>query len=70
VSSLVMENKEDYDVTSRATPELEVSTGQIRNIDNENVGIKRDLSSRHINMIAIAGMIVRQRSICRGFGTS
>jgi amino acid transporter len=65
-----MENKEDYDVTSRATPELEISTGQIRNIDNESVGIKRDLSSRHINMIAIAGMIVRQRSICVGFGTS
>jgi amino acid transporter len=65
-----MENKEDYDVTSRVTPELEVSTGQIRNIDNESDGIKRDLSSRHINMIAIAGMIVRHQYICREFGTN
>jgi amino acid transporter len=65
-----MENKEEYDVTSRATPELEVSTGQIRHIDNERVGIKRDLSSRHINMIAIAGMIVRQRPIRRDSRTS
>jgi amino acid transporter len=58
-----MENKENYDVTSRVTPEPEVSTGQTRNIDIESDGIKRDLSSRHINMIAIAGMIVRHRSI-------
>ncbi|TDZ38821.1 Proline-specific permease [Colletotrichum spinosum] len=52
-----MESKEDYEATSRATPEVEVYPGQSRTMGDESGGIKRDLSSRHINMIAIAGMI-------------
>ncbi|TDZ49727.1 Dicarboxylic amino acid permease [Colletotrichum trifolii] len=52
-----MESKEDYEATSRATPEPEVYPGQSRTMGDESGGIKRDLSSRHINMIAIAGMI-------------
>lgn len=57
-----MESKGDYDVTSRTTPEPEVSVGQSRDVSHEEGGIKRDLSSRHINMIAIAGMIVSQEA--------
>jgi amino acid transporter len=57
-----MESKEDYDITFRATPEPEVLVGQSRDVSDEGSGIKRDLSSRHINMIAIAGMIVSQAS--------
>lgn len=57
-----MESKADYDVTSRTTPEPEVLVGQSRDVGNEKGGIKRDLSSRHINMIAIAGMIVSQEA--------
>ncbi|TDZ19841.1 Dicarboxylic amino acid permease [Colletotrichum orbiculare MAFF 240422] len=52
-----MESKEDYEATSRATLEPEVYPGQSRTMGDESGGIKRDLSSRHINMIAIAGMI-------------
>lgn len=32
--------------------------GEVSTIALETGGLKRDLSSRHINMIAIAGMIV------------
>lgn len=34
------------------------SNGEVSMIAIEAGGLKRDLSSRHINMIAIAGMIV------------
>lgn len=34
------------------------SNGEVSMIAIETGGLKRDLSSRHINMIAIAGMIV------------
>ena len=61
-----MESKEAYDVTSRATPEPEVMVGQSHDVSNGDGGIKRDLSSRHINMIAIAGMIVSQGTYCGG----
>jgi len=61
-----MESKKDYDVTSRATPEPEVVAGESRNVGDEDGRIKRDLSSRHINMIAIAGMIVSQETYCKG----
>ncbi|TEA11363.1 Dicarboxylic amino acid permease [Colletotrichum sidae] len=61
-----MESKEDYEATSRATPEPEVYPGQSRTMGDESGGIKRDLSSRHINMIAIAGMIGTGLSLSSG----
>ncbi|KAF9880086.1 amino acid permease [Colletotrichum karsti] len=53
----MMESKEKYDATSDTVPEPDVGGGQNVSVSDEDGGIKRDLSSRHINMIAIAGMI-------------
>jgi len=44
-------------------PEMEGSFGAGQVLQAEE--IKRDLHSRHINMIAIAGMIVRATLFCR-----
>ncbi|EQB59025.1 amino acid permease [Colletotrichum gloeosporioides Cg-14] len=52
-----MEGKEKYDAASDSAPVPDVDGGQDVSVSDAEGGIKRDLSSRHINMIAIAGMI-------------
>ncbi|KAF4901302.1 Proline-specific permease [Colletotrichum viniferum] len=52
-----MEGKEKYDAASDTAPVPDVYGGQNVSVSDAEGGIKRDLSSRHINMIAIAGMI-------------
>ncbi|WYZ38131.1 hypothetical protein EsH8_III_000045 [Colletotrichum jinshuiense] len=53
-----MEGKEKDESTIGAVPEMDAGSGQSTSIPDEGgEGIKRDLESRHINMIAIAGMI-------------
>jgi amino acid transporter len=52
-----MEKDLERSVASEMPHDAEVSTTTI-----ETGGLKRDLSSRHINMIAIAGMIVGSRA--------
>lgn len=56
-----MEGKEKDDAVSDAAPVPDVDSGQNVSASGSGGGIKRDLSSRHINMIAIAGMIVSRR---------
>lgn len=53
-----MEGKENYDAASDTAPMPDLDGGQNVSVSDAEGGIKRDLSSRHINMIAIAGMIV------------
>ena len=53
-----MEQHEKADVKPSPSSDIEICHGG-RDIVLPNDGLKRDLSSRHINMIAIAGMIVR-----------
>ncbi|KAF5523635.1 Proline-specific permease [Colletotrichum aenigma] len=52
-----MEGKEKYDAASDTAPMPDLDGGQNVSVSDAEGGIKRDLSSRHINMIAIAGMI-------------
>ncbi|KAJ0299500.1 hypothetical protein COL516b_009001 [Colletotrichum fioriniae] len=52
-----MEGKEKDETTIGATPEVDSGSGQSASIPGDGEGIRRDLESRHINMIAIAGMI-------------
>ncbi|KAF4835222.1 Proline-specific permease [Colletotrichum tropicale] len=52
-----MERKEKYDAASDTAPMPDLDGGQNVSVSDAEGGIKRDLSSRHINMIAIAGMI-------------
>ncbi|KAK1453082.1 amino acid permease [Colletotrichum melonis] len=52
-----MEGKEKGETTTGATPEVDSGSGQSTSIPGDGEGIRRDLESRHINMIAIAGMI-------------
>ncbi|GKT52123.1 uncharacterized protein ColSpa_12304 [Colletotrichum spaethianum] len=56
-----MEGKEKDETIVGAAPEMDSRSGQSASIPVGNEGIKRDLESRHINMIAIAGMIVSLR---------
>lgn len=53
-----MERKGKHDAVSDAAPVPDVDSGQNMSVSGSGGGIKRDLSSRHINMIAIEGMIV------------
>ncbi|KAK1585929.1 amino acid permease [Colletotrichum navitas] len=52
-----MEGKEKDETILGASPEMDSGSAQDTPGHGENGGIKRDLESRHINMIAIAGMI-------------
>ncbi|GKT79528.1 amino acid permease [Colletotrichum tofieldiae] len=52
-----MDGKEKDEAIVGAAPEMVSGSGQSTSIPDGNEGIKRDLESRHINMIAIAGMI-------------
>ncbi|KZL80481.1 amino acid permease [Colletotrichum incanum] len=52
-----MDGKEKDEAIVGAAPEMDSGPGQSTSIPDGNGGIKRDLESRHINMIAIAGMI-------------
>ncbi|GJC90795.1 histidine permease HisP [Colletotrichum liriopes] len=52
-----MDGKEKDEAIVGAAPEMDSGSGQSTSIPDGNEGIKRDLESRHINMIAIAGMI-------------
>ncbi|KAK1979791.1 amino acid permease [Colletotrichum cereale] len=52
-----MEGKEKDEAILGAAPEMDSGSAQSSATLDENEGIKRDLESRHINMIAIAGMI-------------
>lgn len=58
-----MEGKEKDETTIGATPEVDSGSGQSASIPGDGEGIRRDLESRHINMIAIAGMIVSLSSM-------
>lgn len=63
-----MEGKEKDETTIGATPEVDTGSGQSASIPGDGEGIRRDLESRHINMIAIAGMIVSLLSISHLMG--
>ncbi|KAK2060665.1 amino acid permease [Colletotrichum caudatum] len=52
-----MEGKGKDEAIFGAAPEMDSASGRDTSSHHENEGIKRDLESRHINMIAIAGMI-------------
>ncbi|KAK1637973.1 amino acid permease [Colletotrichum phormii] len=52
-----MEGKEKDETTIGAAPEVDSRSGESASIPGDGEGIRRDLESRHINMIAIAGMI-------------
>jgi hypothetical protein len=57
-SIITMEGKEKDETVLGTNPEMDAGFAQGTALDDENETIKRDLESRHINMIAIAGMIV------------